>query len=276
MRLTRFVPALVVGALFLTSTLPTAAIAQTALSAEETAGLKEAARRGALIHAYDQAAWHGTDDMFAKLKDKTSLGGWIVDGPVDAPVLTFFDDAIDPRVIYVARFRGETLLSGHVLGAGEDRSLSPARRKLIAARRIAQDALRASDAEQCSEQPWNSVVLPPAAPGAPTLVYFLTPRADAATLPFGGHYLVEVSATGQAGPVRHFTRTCLTLPVAAAAKDGDTVAAMSISHLLDPIPTEIHVFLSLSAGLPLAVGTAQNRRVWMVEGSRIRALGPVK
>ena len=275
MRLTRLIQALAVEALFLTPTLPNTAIAQTALSAEETAGLKEAARRGALIYAYDQAAWHGTDDMFARLKDRTSLGGWIVDGPVGAPVLTFFDDAIDPHVIYIARFRGESLASGHVLGAGEDRSLSPARKRLIAARRIAQDAMRAGGVEPCSEQPWNSVVLPPVAPGAPTLVYFLAPRTDAATLPFGGHYLVEVSAAGMASPVRHFTRTCLTLPIT-AAKDGDKIAAMSISHLLDPIPTEIHVFLSLSAGLPLAVGTAQNRQVWMVEGSRIRALGAVK
>jgi len=40
--------------------------------------------------------------------------------------------------------------------------------------------------------------------------------------------------------------------------------------LLDPQPTEIHVYVSLLSGKPIAVGTSQGN--WMVEGSRIRPL----
>src|SRR5687768_7777845 len=59
-----------------------------AVSAAEHAQLREVARRGALIYAYDQAAWHGTDDMVAKLPDyQNRVGGWIVDGPAEAPEL---------------------------------------------------------------------------------------------------------------------------------------------------------------------------------------------
>ena len=32
-----------------------------------------------------------------------------------------------------------------------------------------------------------------------------------------------------------------------------------VTHLLDPVPTEIHVFTALASGLPVAVGTGEKR-----------------
>jgi hypothetical protein len=241
-----------------------------AVSPAEEAQLREAARRGALLYAYDQAAWHGTDDMVARLPDyRNRVGGWIVDGPAEAPELVFFDQAGE-RPVYVARFRDGKLVSGEVVGDGE---LGEPRRRLVAARTAALDALARSGSKGCSQASMNSVVLPPAGPGEPTLVYVLTPQRTMDAFPFGGHYLIPVDATGRAGPIRRFTKTCIELGLKPDAS-GSKPAALVISHLLDPVPTEIHVFSSLAARLPVIVATL-DKRVWVVDGTRIR-LVPAK
>jgi hypothetical protein len=243
-----------------------------AVSPVEQAQLREVARRGGLLYAYDQAAWHGTDDLVAKMPDfETRVGGWIVDGPAEAPELIFFDkDRANPHAVYVARFGAGKLVSGRIVGAGES-GLSPERRQLVAAREAALAAVSAASLTRCAESPMNSVVLPPAAPGEPTLVYILTPQRVMNALPFGGHYLIPVDATGSAGPIRHFTNTCLELPLPSAA-ERPRVVALGITHLLDPLPTEIHVFSSLAAHMPVTVGTSDGR-TWWVDGTAIRLIG---
>lgn len=241
-----------------------------AISAQDQALVDRAARRGKLIYAYDQAAWHGTDDALAKAPDLApKIGGWVVDGPPEATEFLFFDkDTTKPHALYVARFRDNKLVEGHLLTDAEDRSISPSRLKLIAALNAARDAARAARIGNCSDKPFNTVVLPPETPNGPTLVYFLTPQTTDDTLPFGGHYLIEVAADGTAGTPTPFAKSCIALP----AKQPNA-AALLITHLLTPVPTEIHVFTSLSARLPLFVGTTQNQLLWSVNGTEIIATG---
>lgn len=231
----------------------------------DQAAIDLAIERGRLIYAYDQAAWHGTDDMMVKIKDPAAvLGGWIVDGPADAPELVFFDKA-GRQAVYVARFRDNKLISSRVLGEGDDRSLTPARLALIAARKAALEKLAAEGARSCTKSAFNTVVLPPAH-GGPTLVYFLTPQVANREYPLGGHFRVEVGSDGKAGTLRPFTRTCLNMAAPA------NVAALTVSHLLDPVPTEVHVFTSLTSAMPVYVITTENKRLWRVEnkGGRTR------
>jgi len=101
-------------------------------------------------------------------------------------------------------------------------------------------------------------------------VYVLTPQTDNDTLPFGGHYLIEVSADGKASALRPFTKSCVSLPL--HDKGPDATVALTITHLLDPVPTEIHVFSSLSAHMPIFILTTQNQLNWKVEGDRISPL----
>lgn len=238
-------------------------------SSAEQAQLREAERRGALLYAYDQAAWHGTDDMVAKLPDYQSrIGGWIVDGPAEAPELVFFDRE-GVRPIYVARFRDGKLVSGEVAGAGAG-ELSAPRRQLIAARKAAVEALGASDSKICTEAPMNTVVVPAAAPGEPILVYVLTPQRVMDTFPFGGHHLIPVDGSGRAGPIRRFTNSCVEVSLSAVPKGGQ-LAALGISHLLDNVPTEIHVFTSLAAHMPVSVSTSDGR-MWWIDGAAIRLI----
>lgn len=239
-----------------------------AMTPEEASATRLAFERGKLIYAYDQAAWHGSDDFQAKVPDFASkTGGWIVDGPADAPQLVYFDRSQDdPHALYVARFRGREIESSKVLGEADDRVLSPERKALIAARRAAIDSLASSRFTQCKEQPFNSVVLPPDRPGGPTLVYILTPQTELKAIPLGGHYRVEVGPDGRAGKPKAFTNSCLEMNL--ADPKGGRPAALAVTHLLDPLPTEIHVFSAFAAGLPLFVAT-RDGRTWGVDGEGI-------
>lgn len=242
-----------------------------AQSADEAALIQRASDRGKLIYAYDQAAWHGTDDMRERIsKPEKSIGGWIVDGPAATPTLIFFDQNVEnPQAVYVAQFRDNKLVSARVLGEGDDRSLSPERKRMIAARSAALTAWsRDPDAFACSERSVNTVVLPPERPGGPMLVYILSPQTENDAIPFGGHFLVEVGADGKAGTVRGFTKSCLTIPLS----QGSGAAAIGVSHLLDPVPTEIHVFSSYAAKMPVVVMIERPKRSYWIENGAIRQM----
>jgi hypothetical protein len=249
------------------------------MSEAEQTQVQHALDRGTLIYYYDQAAWHGTDDLLKKIPNpEGKVGGWIVDGTADAAEIVFYDtDEADPHAVYVAKFRGSELVSSRLLDPGDDRTLSPSRRSMIAAKRTASNALAESEVARCVDKPFNTVVLPPGKQGEPTLVYFLTPQTRNATLPFGGHYLVPVGADGTPGKIRAFAKSCGELET---GKDGNKAEALIVTHLLDATPTEIHVFTMMAARLPLFVMTSQNNRVWSVDfvsgRARIRIVDPGK
>lgn len=252
---------------------PADAAPKARMTEAEGALVQQALDRGTLIYRYDRAAWLGTDDLKVKLPDFPSkVGGWIVDGPADSPQLVFYDkDEADPQMVYVANFDGTRLVSSRILTQADNRSMSPGRKAMIAARRAAIDSIVASKAMFCSKTPPNTVILPPAVPGSPILVYFLTPQSTLKSIPLGGHNLVEVSADGKAGKPRPFTKSCLEMPI--EGPDGKRPEALMVTHLLDPVPTEMHVFSSLAARLPIYV-SMKGKRVWAAEGARIRLLDP--
>jgi hypothetical protein len=243
--------------------------AKRGVAAEEASATRLAFERGKLLYAYDRAAWQGSDDLVAKVPDYASrVGGWIVDGPAEAPQIVFYDtEEADPHAVYVASFRGGRLDSSKALGASDDRTLTPARKALIAARRAAVEALEGAGVTRCKEQPFNTVVLPPERSGAPTLVYIMTPQSSSKAIPMGGHYRVEVAPDGSAGKPRPLTETCLEMPFGDSAPGKP--APLAVTDKLDRVPSEIHVFSALAAGRPVVVTTA-DARVWEVDGTGIR------
>lgn len=257
-------PLAAIAAPLATIVAPIAAYAQ--IAPAEQAAIDLALKRGQTLYAYDQAAWHGTDDMLARIKNpQGAVGGYIVDGPAAAPTLIFFDqNAADPHAVYVAQFRGNRLVSGRVLGDKDDRTLSPERKAMIAARQKGLAAWQAAKPLYCGKSGPNLVVLPPERAGGPYLVYVMTPQTEARAWPVGGHFRVEVNADGTIGASRGFTRSCLSL---GGPADGKAVALM-VTHLLDPVPTEIHVFTAIAAQMPVAVVT-EGGRMWMVTGDTI-------
>lgn len=241
-----------------------AAPALAQITTTEQAALDHARTRGELIYWYDQAAWHGTDDMLAKAREVTeTAGGWIVDGPANAAKLIFYSRGEDPKPLYFARFKDGKLAESRKLGDADAAMMTPQRRRMIAALASARDALIEAKAPMCIDKPFNTVVLPPATPDGPVSVYFLTPQTEHGVLPFGGHYLFEVDATGKAGPMRRFTRSCIAIPIEDKKESKDrSPAAIFITHMLDPTPTEIHFFSAMAARMPISIGIG--KKIWMI------------
>ena len=100
-------------------------------------------------------------------------------------------------------------------------------------------------------------------------VYFLSPQVRNDVYPFGGHFRVTVAPDGKMLSSRAFTKNCLDMPAPPADAFG-----FGVSHLLDPIPTEIHVSTALVARNPVLVMTGD--RTWQFDGRSITLLDPSK
>ncbi len=251
----------------------TAALAQHTIP---TADLATVSARGAAIYAYDQAAWHTSDTMVAKHLPEAvmrAIRGWVVEPRGDTLAVTYFGlDGDKPYAIYIADYHGRAVSNERVPEAGAaERALTPLGLRLIAARIAATNA--AASLTRCSDRTYNTVVLPPEADGT-IPVYLLTPQVENDQYPMGGHHEIDVAPDGSVAGTRDFTKSCLM--IAPDPKPGEKPVALFITHLLDPHPTEIHVFTSLSAHQPLFVATGPGNVLWAVEGARIRQVEAAK
>lgn len=240
------------------------ALAQTP---EERAQLDWAVQRGQLLFEIDRAAWVTTDDLQRRVRDFRSqgIGGWTVERDGRAFVVTYYAGQGDARAaVYRGRVENRRVVSREVFRAGARPLLTPFQRRLADAR----GAIARLGRRPCSPAPFNAAVIPPEAPDAPIHVYALTAQTEANTFPFGGHYRLTLTPAGEIGSQRDFTRACLNM----ATPRGQRVAGLAVSHLLDQVPTEIHVFLSIWIGLPVFVGTSEPQRVWEVTGARIELI----
>jgi len=245
---------------------------QTIPQAEEPA-IQTAVIRGQLLYAYDQAAWHGTDALLADAKARgladslpTRIGGWIVHGTANNPVVIFFDKGgSDPHAIFAAQFAdgGRRVRSSHFYTAGEDATIDAETKSLIQARQVALASFDKANLPRCSKGKFNTVVLPPDRPGGSILVYILSPQDVTDKIPFGGNYRVEVSNDKTAGPIHAFTKSCVVLSTSDV--DGNKTVGLYVTQIVDPLPTEISVFAMFTANLPLYVLAPPDKRVWKVE-----------
>lgn len=236
------------------------------LSSNDTAPIAAAETLGKLLLEYDRAAWTTTDMLVAKLPpDQLNLiRGWVVE-PRAAGGLTATYFAGEPgayRAVFVASSGTGASEESRLL---KDEPLTPAQARLASAVTAARAYAGEKGLRPCTPAPFNTVALPPEAASGPIRVYLLSAPTEKGRLPFGGHYRLSVDPAGRVVAERSFTKACLTLDQPA------TAAVVTVSHLLDPIPTEIHVFMSLSAQLPVAVATLDGR-VWIVEGTHIRLM----
>ena len=104
-------------------------------------------------------------------------------------------------------------------------------------------------------------------------VYVLSSQTREGIFPFGGHSRATFSAAGALLSQRRFTNSCLDMSNRPPAGSSE-VAGLVVTHLLDPIPTEIHVFLSIWMNIPVFVSTGDPHRVWEVTGNRIELVEP--
>jgi len=250
--------------LFLLVCQPCAGSAQTA---EEQTRLAWAEQRGQMLFEIDRAAWVTTDDLAARIADLRSSGirGWTVERDGQGYVVVYYTGEGAARVaLYRGRVENNAVVSGEVFPEGSRPPLTPAQRRIADAR----DLVPRLGRQPCTPASFNVAVIPPEAPGAAIDVYALTPQVENDVFPFGGHFRATVSPSGEIVAQRAFTNSCLNM--SRRGHDQSITAALGVTHLLDPIPTEIHVFLSIWAQLPVFVGTRSPFRLWEVDGRHIR------
>ena len=242
----------------------------------ELTAASAAEARGAEMFAYDQAAWHSTDRLqediqkgglsIAKLRER-GFAGFIVEPVSDGLLLATYYGKKDGKTFAVARYwmAGSKVKRGGLVKPGDDAVLSPLALKLIERREQAVAVAIADDVSIFTDGPANTVVLPPRADGS-IPVYFMSASVENGTFPAGGHYLYVFDASGKLASKRPFTKSCVMVDWRNLPKQA---AGASVSHILDPQPSEIHVFVSLNMPGKLFVITTSNKDLWLIDHGHI-------
>ncbi len=229
----------------------------------ESAAIALALQRGEALYRHDQAAWHTTDAMLEDVRDPGAKGirGWVinevprgleavfyrsVDGGFDA----VWSGVYDGKKV---RLKTEYTAGSRILTAAE------------AAKAVASRLPVNEEMQRCSEKPFNTVVLSTGKEDGSLYVYYLVPQESLDTMPFGGHYRYEVKG-GEIVGSRKFTNSCITM--GNRGPNGGKPVATTITHSLDPTPTEIHVFAMFALDLSVAVLATQSDKVWMIQNTR--------
>ena len=228
------------------------------ISAAEQAQLRQSIELGTLLYRYDQSAWHVTDAALDAMPDAIKGGsrGYVTTPAPNGLRTTFFGiNGITFFPIYSAVWTGRTIAGEQRHAAGKAATLSADELRLIEARRIALDGTR--PLAMCSKARPNMIVVPDPADAALTHVYVMTPQTGNGSFPMGGHHRIDVR-DGRVVSSRAFAKSCLEIgnqKIPAGAKP----LGMFVGHLLDPVPTEIHVFTAFGSGLPMFVGVRGGR-----------------
>lgn len=242
------------------------------LTRAEIATVERIAERGRLLIEIARAGIIATRDMLSRVSDPDGAGivGWIAEPGGNAVEVTFYAEGdAGPRAVYRTTVLGGRVTSRETYLGGARPELSPIQARMAAARAAAS----ALDHEACTTQPFNVLVVPPASADSPIDVYQVSTPAERGRFPLGGHFRTTVAADGAVADSRAFTNACLEVEGGAPA-EGETVRPIGVTHLLDPTPTEIHMFLAQLIGRPLLVATGEPQRVWGVTGDRIAEIRP--
>ncbi|HRE44502.1 MAG TPA: hypothetical protein PKY87_11110 [Terricaulis sp.] len=251
MRRTGLLPALALGlALW-----PGLSAAQ---SAEDRAAFARIERIGRDLYEHDRAAWLATDHARLVLpeSERPNLRGWITLREGAAVIVDFVAERPEGLVsVHRSIFRnGGITEHGAVLIP-----LDEARQRAHAALAIAMTA----PASLC-DLPYNSAILPPEGEGeADADVYLLPATTVEGLVRIGGfaRHSVDVDAQ-RVLETEMFSNSCLTGQTEPGA------AFLYVTHVVSPLPTQAHVFLSLSHGITIFVGTPEG--LFEITQGRIR------
>lgn len=249
-----------------TSAPPSGSTTPDVLSNEQR--IADAAGLGRLIHAFDRAAWVSSDALTTAVPKEqlVGLGGYVVEAS-DAQTLrvTYYRGAAAvAQAFFVADVRGGKVVRQELLATPI--ALSADQMVLARAREVAAKRAHERSYKPCTPAPFNTVVVP-SRRGGPVAVYLLSAQQDAGTYPMGGNYRVIVGPDGAILASRPYSVSCLNLTVPKLPAGAKPVGFM-VNHLLDPVPTEMHVLASYNLRMPLLVATPE-KRVWEVKGSSI-------
>lgn len=227
--------------------------------------LRSAEIDGAAIYKLDHAAALATDAVQAlkEFRRDKRVGGWLTEDKDGAVLVTFYgsESGSSPVALY------QVVVSSTGTTASNPAILNPAipLTEQQAAQASARSLALSSNFNHCSKT-YNTVVLPRMDGEHPTWsVYLLAGTAKNNVLPAGGNYRIDTDSAGKSIlSSRGFTKSCIELG------NDKRASALMLTHLLDPAPTEIHVFLSLLAGKPMYLLTTENAYMWVIENGKVR------
>ena len=232
------------------------------LTPQEQAQLEANMARGDLLYAYDQAAWHVTDAALKMLPKEAPvrLKGYIVT-PDPSGYRTTFYGGDKGRYFrgYSGVWTGKDVKDAQLYPLDGTVPVTTEEARLIDARTVAL-ASGSEDLFLCSKSPPNTAVIPGPGPNDPISVYVLSSSTEKGVLHLGGHSRIDVK-DGKVVAQRKFTNGCVTFD--SNEQHGDGTAAFVITHVLDPVPTEIHYFSRRYMSVPLAVGTQNEMLYWL-------------
>jgi hypothetical protein len=239
------------------------------LTAEQRTELRQAVMRGRALAVLDQAGRVSTRDMLARVPaaDRGALAGWIAQPEGNGVTVTYFSrEGEGFAAVYRSQMLGGRITSPQVFPAGSRPALTgPAAR--MAAARMAAEGLQN---RPCGPE-FNYLVLPPEGQG-PVLVYQMSPRTAAAKVPVGGHFRTAIGADGAVVATAPLSGACQDLTLARVPA-GQRPRPLPVSAPDMTLPNELHVFLALWTGRPIAVATGSSpTRLWGVTGDGIAEL----
>lgn len=233
-----------------------------------------ASQRGIAMFLHDASTARASDELMARkvFERDPRLEGWLTEViPDRSLVVVDFVGTDDgkPAVLYRVEVPvGDAALKFEAMKPSLP--LTESQQARWTARGLAIEQLDQRK-DRCSRQ-YNPVVLyPDPAPDGLVHVYMLAATTEAGVVVAGGHFRYDFSPDGTLlESQRSFTKSCFNIE-APDEKKGKPVAFM-LTHLLDPTPTEIHVFLSRLHGQAVYVMTEAG--TWSVEGAEILFLEP--
>ncbi len=245
-------------------------------TAQQLAAAKEAEARGAEIYAYDQAAWHSTDQFQIDLKkakltleqvSEQGVRGYVVEPAEKGLLLATFYAQKDGRTWAFARYwmAGSSVRRGGLVKSDEDAALSPLALKLVELRGKGLDAARETKSFYCGKGAPNTVVLPPRSDGIYP-VYVMSAATQAGRFPAGGHSRFEFDGAGKLVAHRAFTKSCIDV---VTGMEGKKAVGYGVSHSLDTQPTEVHVFVSYNVPIKLFVIIEPGNNLWEIDRGKV-------
>jgi hypothetical protein len=165
---------------------------------------------------------------------------------------------------YDVRFPKGRPSNGEVIRLDPPQTLGAEKLAMFRARETAMRAMPG----RCADR-YNPVILPGNIAYADGwVVYLLAATTTPGEIMIGGHFRVELSATGtEVKQVLPLSKTCLRQPPPSSSPGFEPVALMT-THLISNTPIETHVYLSLLHRKPIYVATDMG--LWKVEGGKIQ------
>jgi hypothetical protein len=231
--------------------------------------LDAAVARGRTLGAIARAGQVGTQDMLARIPDPDAAGisGWLAEPEGNGVTVYFYAlgaDGAAPAMVYRGNVLGGRVLSRETWLTGDRPPLPPLEARMATARHIAEG----QDHRACGADEFNYFVVPPTTADGPIDVYQISPQSQRGRFPIGGHFKTIVNADGTIAATRGYTNACLDV-AAADPVIGIQPSPIAVTHLLDPLPTEIHVFLAIWTRHPLVVAAGDPTRLFAVTEDRI-------